>query len=296
LTPRHQPKFNHNDIQGENIMNPQNSIRISEKLSLGLLTLISAFSIHAAPASTESVERLLLASKIENIAESAIPMMKNLIRQKIAENPSFSRLNEKQKQVVADGMSKAIQILTEESTWEKVRPIYVKAYQENFSQEEVDSIVVFYESPAGMALASRLPLVNTQLMQGIAPTMSVTNEKLSAHMKQMAAEVQAAKDDGKVSSIESVCPKQVAPEIPRRAIKDRVEGTVMAQIRLKDGVVGEVTILSGPGVFHDSVRAAIAKYECNQKPGEVVAQQTFNFKIGGPAVLPSMKALTDTTR
>ena len=269
-------------------MNPQNSIRISEKLSLGLLTLISAFSIHAAPASTESVERLLLASKIENIAESAIPMMKNLIRQKIAENPSFSRLNEKQKQVVADGMSKAVLIVTEGSTWEKVKPIYVKSYQENFSQEEVDSIVAFYESPAGMALASRLPLVNTQLMQGIAPTMSATNEKLTSHMQKMAAEVQAAKDDGKVSSIQSFCPKQVAPEMPRRALREGVQGTVTAQIRLKDGVVGEVTILSGPEVFHDSVRAAIAKYECNQRPGEVVAQQTFTFKIDGPAVLPSM--------
>jgi len=277
-------------------MNRQNCRGISGKLALGLLSLISAFSIQAAPASAESVERLLLASKIENIAESAIPMMKNLIRQKIAENPSFNRLNEKQKQVVADGMSKAVQIVTEGSTWEKVKPIYVKSYQENFSQEEVDSIVAFYESPAGMALATKLPLVNMQLMQGIAPTMSATNEKLTAHMQQMAAEVQAAKDDGKVSSIQSVCPKQVAPEVPRRALREGVQGTVTAQIRLKDGVVGEVTIISGPEVFHDAVRAAIAKYECNQKPGEVVAQQTFTFKIDGPAVLPSMKAQSDTAR
>lgn len=74
------------------------------------------------------------------------------------------------------------------------------------------------------------------------------------------------------------CPTQVAPEMPRRALQDGTEGVVKAQILIKDGTVKEVTILSGPRVFHNAVRAAMLKYRCSSE-GEVLATQEFNFKL-----------------
>lgn len=74
------------------------------------------------------------------------------------------------------------------------------------------------------------------------------------------------------------CPSQVAPEMPRRALQDGTEGVVKAQILIKDGVVKDVTILSGPRVFHNAVRAAMLKYRCSSD-GEVLATQEFNFKL-----------------
>ena len=74
------------------------------------------------------------------------------------------------------------------------------------------------------------------------------------------------------------CPTQVAPEMPRRALQDGTEGVVKAQILIKDGVVKDVTILSGPRVFHNAVRAAMLKYRCSSD-GEVLATQEFNFKL-----------------
>ncbi|MBK6649549.1 MAG: energy transducer TonB [Betaproteobacteria bacterium] len=74
------------------------------------------------------------------------------------------------------------------------------------------------------------------------------------------------------------CPTQVAPEMPRRALQDGTEGVVKAQILIKDGVVKDVTILSGPRVFHNAVRVAMLKYRCIGD-GEVLATQEFNFKL-----------------
>ena len=75
-----------------------------------------------------------------------------------------------------------------------------------------------------------------------------------------------------------VCPQQVKPEIPRKALQEGVSGVVRAQARIVDGAVKEVTVLSGPRVFHPAVKAAMQQYKCNSS-GEVTAIQEFEFKI-----------------
>ena len=81
------------------------------------------------------------------------------------------------------------------------------------------------------------------------------------------------------SDIRVACPTQVEPEMPKRALQDGTSGTVRAQALVKDGAVREVTILSGPRVFHAAVKAAMMQYKCIGGSGEVVATQEFNFKI-----------------
>jgi len=83
----------------------------------------------------------------------------------------------------------------------------------------------------------------------------------------------------KRSAIGVACPTQVAPEMPRKALQDGTEGVVKAQILIKNGVVQEVTILSGPRVFHASVKSAIQQYKCVAEGPEVLATQEFNFKL-----------------
>lgn len=75
------------------------------------------------------------------------------------------------------------------------------------------------------------------------------------------------------------CPTQVKPEMPRQAAREGTEGVVKAQALIKDGVVKDVTILSGPRVFHSAVRNAMLQYKCVSDSGEVVATQEFVFKL-----------------
>jgi protein TonB len=76
-----------------------------------------------------------------------------------------------------------------------------------------------------------------------------------------------------------VCPTQVAPEMPRRALIDGTQGVVRAQVRIADGAVRDVTFLSGPRIFYAAVRAAMLQYKCTRESSEVVATQEFNFKL-----------------
>ena len=81
------------------------------------------------------------------------------------------------------------------------------------------------------------------------------------------------------SDIRVACPTQLPPEMPRKAIQDGSEGVVKAQALIKDGVIKEVTILSGPRVFHAAVKAAMMQYKCTADSGEITATQEFAFKI-----------------
>lgn len=81
------------------------------------------------------------------------------------------------------------------------------------------------------------------------------------------------------NDIAVACPTQVAPEMPRKAQQEGIEGVVRAQIRIKGGVIQEVTIVSGPRVFHAAVRAAMLQYKCISDGAEVLASQEFNFKL-----------------
>lgn len=77
-----------------------------------------------------------------------------------------------------------------------------------------------------------------------------------------------------------VCPEQVAPEVPIRAVREGINGVVRARITVKSGQVTDVQILSGPRIFHENVRRAMLQYKCSSDgPQEIFATQTFNFQV-----------------
>ncbi len=89
--------------------------------------------------------------------------------------------------------------------------------------------------------------------------------------------VEAPKPSGK-ADIGVACPTQVKPEIPRKALQDGTGGVVRAQALIQGGAVKEVTILSGPRIFHGPVRSAMMQYKCVAADGTLAVQE-FEFKI-----------------
>ena len=75
------------------------------------------------------------------------------------------------------------------------------------------------------------------------------------------------------------CPTQAKPAMPAQAIRSGTTGTVRAQALIRDGKVVSVEILSGPRVFHNAVRDAMAQYKCISGSGDITATQEFDFKL-----------------
>jgi hypothetical protein len=49
-------------------------------------------------------------------------------------------------------------------SWEKMKPEYAKLYSETFSDDEVDGMLAFYESPAGRAMQAKMPMLMSKVM------------------------------------------------------------------------------------------------------------------------------------
>ena len=60
--------------------------------------------------------------------------------------------------------SKILDLMKSRMSWENVRPVYVKAYSETFSEEEINGILAFYESPAGRAMQAKMPMFTSKVM------------------------------------------------------------------------------------------------------------------------------------
>ena len=67
---------------------------------------------------------------------------------------------------------KVAQILSDQLSWDKLRPQFVKLYADTFTEEELDGILAFYKSPLGQAwiaksadVTSAAVKVTTQAMQ-----------------------------------------------------------------------------------------------------------------------------------
>jgi len=86
----------------------------------------------------------------------------------------------------------------------------------------------------------------------------------------------------KVQAIGVVCPTQVQPLMPRRALQEGINGLVRARATIRGGKVVSVDIVSATprGVFEAAVRNAMLQYGC-QAGGDqdVIAEQEFKFDL-----------------
>lgn len=75
-----------------------------------------------------------------------------------------------------------------------------------------------------------------------------------------------------------VCPTQVQPEIPRKAIREGRSGSVTVKAMVKGGKIVDIEIVRSdpPRVFDDAVREALMQYHCVED-GPVT--QEFVFKL-----------------
>jgi len=57
---------------------------------------------------------------------------------------------------------KAFDLIQSQMGWKALEPDYVDIYAKNFTDEQLDAILVFYKSPAGVALVEKLPTLTAE--------------------------------------------------------------------------------------------------------------------------------------
>jgi uncharacterized protein len=113
----------------------------------------------SAPPSGESLDKLFAVTKSDKMLDEMMNNLTPLIRNAAIQASGSNGVNKEFLQGVDDTIAKMIPIMKEEMSWQKLRPMMVQIYGETLTQEDVDGLIVFYQSPTGAVMVEKMPIV-----------------------------------------------------------------------------------------------------------------------------------------
>lgn len=161
-------------------------------LALASLILAAPLAL-AAPPSAASIEKLLKVTRAEQLLDSNIRGIDGAIRRSMAQSLQGAKLTPEGQKIADSFATKFVAVVKEEMAWTKMKPLYVRIYSESFSQDEIDGLLAFYDTPAGRAYIDKMPIVAQKSMAAMQERMNPILARMQESMQQAVAEAKAAK-------------------------------------------------------------------------------------------------------
>jgi len=146
---------------------PLLSRRWPQRLLLAALLALAAAPALAEPPSDGDVNRLLSASRAQNMLDSMLPQIEAMQRQQFAQLTAQHPLDAAQQQKVQQIQERTQATVRKALSWQEMRPLYVNLYKQSFSKQDVLAMAEFYESPAGQSMLDKTPQLMQNLMGAI---------------------------------------------------------------------------------------------------------------------------------
>lgn len=162
--------------------------RLSVLRNTTALALLLPALAWAAPPSDAQVERLLKASRAQGMLDAVLPQMEALQRQQFQQLATDRALTPKQQAEAARIQQRSTQIMRESLGWEQMRPVYIDAYRQTFSAEDVKALTRFYESDAGKSLLDKTPALMQNLMSAMQQKVEPMLDALKSELDGVATE------------------------------------------------------------------------------------------------------------
>ena len=162
-----------------------------KKLAALLSLLLLSAAAHAAPPSEASINRLLNDMHVEKMLDAIMPQMEAMIRQSETAATGGKAPSPAEQKIVDKFHTKVVGIVNANLNMDKLRPTYVRIYSQNFTQEEVDGLITFLESPAGKAYVNKLPVVMQSVMAELPNLLNTMKQSIMQASKDMNDELVA---------------------------------------------------------------------------------------------------------
>jgi|HubBroStandDraft_6_1064221.scaffolds.fasta_scaffold721889_2 hypothetical protein len=163
-----------------------------------IVTISPAFAQNAAgppgPGSRptdESVRQLLAVMDSQKLVEAIPQQVDSMMKATLQQSLQGQVLSPPQQQAIDQLQARVAALMKEEVDWSVLEPMYIKLYEDSFSQAEVDGLVAFYKSPAGKAVVHKLPLVMQNLMVLLQQRMARMIPKIQQMAQETAAQIKA---------------------------------------------------------------------------------------------------------
>ena len=139
---------------------------------ISLLTLIFALVLTRAQADSASkaqkIDAIFKITKVEETQKRIFDQIQNMMAAQ-APPPGASAESKAASQELS---KKIMDLVAQKMSWERMRPIWVRLYDETFTEDELDGMLAFYQSAAGEAMLQKMPVLLTK-------TMSVAQQQMT---------------------------------------------------------------------------------------------------------------------
>jgi hypothetical protein len=154
-----------------------------------IILLFYSTTAMAEPASESSIRQLLEINQAQKLVDGMQAQFNSLMNNSVQQALKGQTPTPEQQQSIENMKNKMITLLHGELAWEKLEPLYIRLYQETFSEEEVLGIQSFYKTAAGQAVLKKMPVLMQKTMldmqkiiAGITPQMKQIQENFAAEM------------------------------------------------------------------------------------------------------------------
>ena len=105
----------------------------------------------------ESIETLLQVTDVEGVLKTSLAdadkLYNDLLKNMLAK--AESGLNEEEQKIMDESIEKTTTIWLGMVGWDALKPKMVTVYKQIYTQEEVDAMIAFYQTPVGRSIISK---------------------------------------------------------------------------------------------------------------------------------------------
>jgi hypothetical protein len=157
-----------------------------KRILVTLALVGTAFLANAAVPTPQSIEKMLTLTQAEKILDAIKPQMTAMVKASVDQALKNQKPNAEVRKVLDDYLDESMAIMNTELTMERLMPLYLQTYASVYTQEEIDGMIAFYQSPAGKSMIAKTPQLTQSLMTGMQPLMVPMTEKIQAAAQKMA--------------------------------------------------------------------------------------------------------------
>ena len=147
----------------------------------------------ANPPSEASVKQLLEVTQARKLIDSIMSQMDNLMQQAVAQAAAGRDIPDSVQKEIDRQRAETIAMMKQLLDWQKLEPMYVRIYQKTFTQQEVEGMLVFYKTPAGAAVITKMPSIMQNTMDETQAMMGPVMEKVQHLQQDVAARMKEVK-------------------------------------------------------------------------------------------------------
>lgn len=120
--------------------------------------MLAGFPAAAQESSKQAkIERLLVLTHADTLMDQAFNQMKGVMTSQVPQGGS-----PEQQAKSRELQAKILALVKARMSWDVMRGEFVRIYSDLFSDDEINGISAFYESPAGRAMLEKMPQLTTR--------------------------------------------------------------------------------------------------------------------------------------